>query len=137
MLDLDLVLQRHLDQDEDEALEREAIQRQEEALEVGPARYVYEDDDRQLQVHLHIDPDGYWGGVPRDWTLTVAPMRSFYTLPLAELGKRCRGETSGWIKKKLAAFAQGVLVGPKEILTASSVDGERTFRFSQLRGFIP
>lgn len=124
-------------EDDDEALEREAILRQEEALEVGAVRYVYGADDRQLQLHLEMDPDGYWGGLQRDWILTISPMRSFYASPLTELSKRCQGETSAWIKKKLATFARGVLIGPKEILTASSIDGERTFHFSQLRGLIP
>lgn len=127
---------RLLEEEEDDDLEREAIQRQEEALEFGSVRYVYGADDRQLQVHLETDPDGYWGGLQRDWLLSIAPMRSFYASPLAELSKRVQGETAGSIKKKLATFARGVLIGPKEILTARSVDGERTFQFSQLRGFI-
>jgi hypothetical protein len=125
--------------DDDELLERDAIQRQDEALEQGPVHYSYDPDDhRTLHIHLETDPDGYWGGVRRDWTIEIVPMRSFYKDPLASLVLRCQGETTQSVIKKITPFARGVLVGPKEIfITARSVDGERTLRFSQQRGFIP
>lgn len=124
-----------LPSEEDELLERDAFREQDDPQ---PIQYFYDldDDARTLRVHLETDPDGYWGGVPREWTITVEPMRSFYKTPVVELEKRCRGETSGWVKKKVAAFAAGALINPKDILTATSTDGEKTFRFSQLRGLI-
>lgn len=137
------MLDLHPYDDEDlEFLERDAIAREEEALEVSPIRYRYEPGDhRTLHLELTFDVDGYWGGVPRAWKLTIEPMRSFYVEPLAALEARCQGETTGVIKKKLASFARGVLVSPKEILIATEddplSDAPRVLRFSQARGFLP
>lgn len=73
-------------------------------------------------VELLMDPDGYWGGVERDWVVafTRAPRRPLY----AGWQRRIERETTGyvvvWVDKYLAKASLS-----DEVIVATSDDGER------------
>lgn len=96
------------------------------------------DDDPQakFQVTILTDPDGYWGGVCRQWDV-VAESRDPQFLPRAfvkelarQLAERATGETTGWVD----AFAKRVIIPQlrkRDRIVCRSRDGERVRVYEQ------
>lgn len=73
-------------------------------------------------VVLAMDPDGYWGGVDRDWyvAITESPRRPHQ---LGAFWRKDR-ETTGWLVKWAEKRLVPMLLRD-EVIVATSDDGEK------------
>lgn len=78
--------------------------------------------DDGFSVELTMDPDGYWGGIERDWAvyITEAPRRKGQV----GFGRTFQGETTGWVIAWIDKHYKKLLLRD-EVMVATSDDGER------------
>lgn len=96
----------------------------------------FHDDEKDFEITLHFDPDGYWGGVSRQWDVVAEsrdpqfPPRSFVKELARQLAERASGETTGWVD----SFAKRVIVPQlrgRDRVVCRSRDGERVRVYEQ------
>jgi hypothetical protein len=105
-------------------------ERQRIAGQISSDGFVAYPPEGVLELRLDTDPDGYWGGVQRDWRFAVNPPRIVYDGPLFMFARKCDGESTNWVKRHMNKWVRGLIVHPRHVLTATSKDGERVLTFT-------